>query len=115
VTETNFVLKHYTVASAVITAAIIGSFHHCYHVGTTQTHRNKAHDEIKRKLNSGNYYSVQKLSSHLLSETLKIKIEKLNILTFVLYGCETLYYNLGGRGKVFFSLSLTKYHAVKTC
>jgi hypothetical protein len=46
------------------------------------------HDEIKRRLNSGNacYYSVQNLlSSRLISKNLKIKIYK----TVVPYGCET--------------------------
>jgi hypothetical protein len=48
---------------------------------------------IKRRLNSGNacYHSVQNLlSSHLLSENVKIRIYRTKILPVVLYGCETL-------------------------
>jgi hypothetical protein len=50
------------------------------------------HEEIKRRLNSGNacYHSVQNLlSSRLLSKNIKIKIYKTIILPVVLYGCET--------------------------
>jgi hypothetical protein len=50
------------------------------------------HDEIKSRLNLGNAccYSVQNLlSSHLISEDLKIKIYKTVILPVVLYGCKT--------------------------
>jgi hypothetical protein len=59
---------------------------------TTLTNQNDIRDEMKSRLNSGNvcYYSVQNLlSSHLISETLKIKIYKIVILPVVLYGCET--------------------------
>jgi hypothetical protein len=50
------------------------------------------HEEIKRKLNSGNvcYNSVQNLlSSRLLSRNVKIRIYKTIILPMVLYECET--------------------------
>jgi hypothetical protein len=62
------------------------------YLGTTLTNQNDIHDEIKRRLNSGNacYYSVQNLlSSHLISKNIKIKIYKTVILPIVLYGCET--------------------------
>jgi hypothetical protein len=62
------------------------------YLGTTLTNQNDIHDEIKSTLNSGNvcYHSVQNLlSSHLISEKLKIKIYKSVILPVVLYGCET--------------------------
>jgi hypothetical protein len=50
------------------------------------------HEEIKRKLNSGNafYHSFQSLlSSRLLSRNLKAKIYGIIVLPVVLYGCET--------------------------
>jgi hypothetical protein len=50
------------------------------------------HEQIKRRLNSGNacYHLVQSLlSSCLLSKDIKVKIYKTIILPFVLYGCET--------------------------
>jgi hypothetical protein len=53
---------------------------------------NTNHEEIKRRLSSGNacYHSVQNLlSSRLLSKNLKIRIYKTIILPVVLYGCET--------------------------
>jgi hypothetical protein len=62
------------------------------YLGTTQTHQNDIHDEIKSTLNSGNacYYSVQNiLSSRLISKQLKIKIYKTVNLPVVLYGCGT--------------------------
>jgi hypothetical protein len=58
----------------------------------TVTNQNLIHEEIKRRLNSGNacYYSVQNLlSSRLLSKNVKVKIYKTIILPVVLYGCET--------------------------
>jgi hypothetical protein len=57
----------------------------------TLTNQNDIHDEIKSRLNSGNacYYSVQNLSSHLISKNLKIKIYKTVILPVVLYGSES--------------------------
>jgi hypothetical protein len=61
-------------------------------MGTTLTNQNDIHDEIKRRLNSGNacYYSVKNiLSSRLISKNLKIKIYKTVILPVVLYGCRT--------------------------
>ncbi|PNF22964.1 hypothetical protein B7P43_G11390, partial [Cryptotermes secundus] len=62
------------------------------YLGTTITDRNLIHDEIKRRLNSGNacYHSVQNLlSSRLLSKNIKIRIYRTIILSVVLYGCET--------------------------
>jgi hypothetical protein len=59
------------------------------YLGTTLTHGNNIHDEIKSKLNLGNacYYSVQNLlSSHLISKILNIKIYKTVIFPL---GCET--------------------------
>jgi hypothetical protein len=56
------------------------------------TNQSDIHDELKSRLNSGNacYHSVQNLlSSHLISEELKIKIYKTVIFLFVLYGCKT--------------------------
>jgi hypothetical protein len=50
------------------------------------------HEEIKRKLKSGNacYYSVQNLLySSLLSKNVKIKIYRTIILYVLYYGCET--------------------------
>jgi hypothetical protein len=50
------------------------------------------HEEIKRRLNSGNacYYSVRNLlSSRLLSKYVKVRIYKTIILPVVLYGYET--------------------------
>jgi hypothetical protein len=60
---------------------------------TTQTNQNDIHDEIKRKLNSGNayYHLVQNLLSfRLMSKNLKTKIFKTVILPLVLHGCEIL-------------------------
>jgi hypothetical protein len=62
------------------------------HLGTALTDQNQMHEEIKRRLNSGNacYHSVQSLLSfRLLSRNLKVKIYKTIILPVVLYGCET--------------------------
>jgi hypothetical protein len=59
------------------------------YLGTTITNRNLIQEEIKRRLNLGNacYHSVQNLlSSHLLSEKIKIIIYKTIILPVVLYG-----------------------------
>jgi hypothetical protein len=64
----------------------------------TLTNQNDIHDEINRRLNSGNarYYSVQNLlSSRLISKNLKIKIYKTVIFPVVLYGCETWSLTLG--------------------
>jgi hypothetical protein len=49
------------------------------YLGITLTHQNIIHEEIKRRLNSGNvfYHSVQNLlSSHLLSKNIKTGIYK---------------------------------------
>jgi hypothetical protein len=62
------------------------------YLGTTVTNQNLIHEEIKRRLNSGNacYHSVQTLlSSRLLSKNAKFKICKTIISPVVLYGCET--------------------------
>jgi hypothetical protein len=61
-------------------------------------------EKIKRRLNSGNacYHSVQnRLSSHLLSKNVKIRIYKTIILTVVVYGCEA------------WSLTLRKEHRLR--
>jgi hypothetical protein len=63
----------------------------------TVTNQNLIHEEIKRRLNSGNacYHSAQNLlSSRLLSKNLKIRIYKTIILPVVLYGCETWFLTL---------------------
>jgi hypothetical protein len=62
------------------------------HLGTTLTDQNCMHEEIKRRLNSGNacYHSVQSLlSSRLLCRNVKVKMYRTIILPVVLYGCET--------------------------
>jgi hypothetical protein len=62
------------------------------YLGTTVTKQNSIHEEIKRRLNSGNncYHSVLNLLfSRLLSKNLKIRIYKTIILPVVLYGCVT--------------------------
>jgi hypothetical protein len=59
---------------------------------TMLTNLNFIHDEFKYRLHSGNacYHVVQNiLSSHLLSNSIKIKIYKTIIVPVVLYGCET--------------------------
>jgi hypothetical protein len=61
-------------------------------LGITPTDQNHMHEEIKRRLNSGNacYHSVQSLlSSRLLSRNVKVEIYKTIILPVALYGCET--------------------------
>jgi hypothetical protein len=63
------------------------------YLGTIQTDQNCMHGEIKSGLNSRNacYRLVQSLlSSRLLSRNIKVKIYRTIILSFVLYGCETL-------------------------
>jgi hypothetical protein len=62
------------------------------YLGTTQTEQNCMHEEINRRLNSGNacYHSVQSLlSSLLLSRNVKVKIYRNIILLVVLHVCET--------------------------
>jgi hypothetical protein len=62
------------------------------YLGMTVTNQNLIHEEIKRRLNSGNasYHSVQNLlSSRLLLKNVKVRIHKTVILPVVLYGCET--------------------------
>jgi hypothetical protein len=59
---------------------------------TIITNQRLIHEEIKRRLNSGDacYHSVHNfLSSRLLSRNIKIRIYKTIILSVVLYGCET--------------------------
>jgi hypothetical protein len=71
------------------------------YLGTTLRNRNDIHDEIKRRLNSGNacYHKFREcllsfspksfvFPSHI--KKLKIKTYKTVILQIVLYGCETL-------------------------
>jgi hypothetical protein len=70
---------------------------------TTVTNQNLIHEEIKRRLNSGNacYSSVQNFpSSRLLPKNLKIKIYKTIILPVVLYGCETWSLTLKGEHRL---------------
>jgi hypothetical protein len=57
----------------------------------TVTNKNLILEEIKTRLNLGNasYYSVQNLTSHMLSKNIKIRIYKTIILPVVLYGCGT--------------------------
>jgi hypothetical protein len=62
------------------------------YLGTKVAGQNCMHEEIKRRLSSGNacYHSVQSLlSSRLLSKKVKVKIYKTIILPVLLYGCET--------------------------
>jgi hypothetical protein len=62
------------------------------YLGRTITNETLIQEEIRRRLNSVNvcYNSVHNLlSSHLLSENLKIGIYKTIILPVVLYGYET--------------------------
>jgi hypothetical protein len=62
------------------------------YLGMTVRNENLIQEQIKRRLNSGNvcYHSVQNLlSSRLLSKNLKVRIYKIIILSFVLYGYET--------------------------
>jgi hypothetical protein len=62
------------------------------YLGMTVTNQNLIHEEIKRRLKSGNafYHSVENLlSSRLLLKNLRIRIYKTIILPVVLYGCET--------------------------
>jgi hypothetical protein len=62
------------------------------YLGTTVTNQNLIHEEIKRRMNSGNvcYHSVQYLlSSLLLFKNIRIRKYKIIILPVVLYGCET--------------------------
>jgi hypothetical protein len=61
------------------------------YLGMTVINENFIHREIKSRLNSGNSCCLSfqvLLSSHLLSENLKINISKTIILPIVLYGCE---------------------------
>jgi hypothetical protein len=62
------------------------------YLGMTVTNQNLIHEEIRRKLTSGNacYHSVQNLlSSCLSSESIKITMYKTIIMPVLLYGCET--------------------------
>jgi hypothetical protein len=59
------------------------------YLGKTVTNQNLIHEEIKRRLDSGNacYYSDQNLmSSRLLSKNIKIRIYKTIILIVLLHG-----------------------------
>ena len=63
------------------------------YLGSLLINQNYIHEEIKCRLTAGNscYYSVQTLlSSRLLSNNLKIKIDKTIILPVVLYGGKPL-------------------------
>jgi hypothetical protein len=63
-----------------------------YYLETTLKNQNSFQEEINNRLKSGNAYchSVQNiLSSSLLSKNLKIKIDRIIILSVVLYECET--------------------------
>jgi hypothetical protein len=74
--------------------------------GRTVTNQNFIHDEIRRRLNSGNtcYHSVQNfLSSHLLFKNIKIRIQKTAILPLVLYEGEP------------WSLTVTEEQRLKLC
>ena len=67
------------------------------YLGTTLTSQNSIQEEAKSRLKLGSacYHSVQnRLSSHLPSKNLKIKIYRTVILPVVLYGCETWYLTL---------------------
>jgi hypothetical protein len=62
------------------------------YLGITVTNQTLIHEEIKERLNSVSacYHSVQNLlSSHLMSDSVRIRIYKIIILYLVLYGCET--------------------------
>ena len=63
------------------------------YLGVTVTNTNDIREEIKLRINMGNYcfYSLQKmLSSRLLSKKLKVnRLQKTIILPVVFYGCET--------------------------
>jgi hypothetical protein len=72
------------------------------YLGITVTYENLIHEEIKRRLNSGNaYYHSDKnpVSSHLLSKSLKIRMYRTIILPMVLYGCENWSLTLRGKHK----------------
>jgi hypothetical protein len=67
------------------------------YLGTTLMDQNSIQEEIRSRYKSGNtcYRSVQnRLSSSLLSNNTKIKIYRIIILPFVLYGCETWSFTL---------------------
>jgi hypothetical protein len=62
------------------------------YLGTSVTNQNVIQEEINRRLSSGNdcYHSIwDLLSSHLLSENIKIRIYRTIILLVVLHGSET--------------------------
>ena len=67
------------------------------YLGVTVTNTKDIREEIKRRINMGNAccYSLEKiLSFRLLSKKLKVNVYKTIILSVVLYGCETLSFNL---------------------
>ena len=61
------------------------------YLSSSLTNQNSIHEEIKRRLKAGNYYSIQTLLSNRQPlKNLKIKIYITIILPVMLYGCETL-------------------------
>ena len=85
------------------------------YLGITVTNTN---EEIKRRINMGNtcYYSLEKiLSSHLLSEKLKVNTYKTIILPVVLTGCEiwSLTFRDEHRLRVFENIVLRKIFGAK--
>ncbi len=65
---------------------------HFKYMGTSLMNQNSIREEIKCRLQSENAccYSVQNLLSFsFLSKNIKVKIYRIIILPFVLYGCET--------------------------
>jgi hypothetical protein len=70
---------------------------------TRITNQNCIHEEIKRRLNLRNicYNSVQRLlSPHTLPKNLWIKINRIIILSLVLYRCKTWTLTLGGEHRL---------------
>jgi hypothetical protein len=66
------------------------------YLGRTIINQEWIHKEIKEQIKCGDacYHSPQKLSSHLLSKSVKIKIYKTITLPVALYGCVTLSHTL---------------------
>jgi hypothetical protein len=61
------------------------------HAGMTVTNQNLIHEEVRRRINSGNarYHSVENFLSSRLSKNVRIKVYQTAILPVVLYWCET--------------------------